>query len=186
MTGRWRALFDDLEAQADAIAARELQAEVSDRIRREAALLGIADRLRAGVGQHLTATVEGAGPVTGLALEVGPDWLLLADPAEREVLIPFRALLGVVGVGPGAAAPGSEGEVGRRLDLRWALRGLARDRAVLTVLLRDGALLTGTLDRVGADHVDLAEHPIGDVRRPAAVRSVRLIPLAALAMLRGS
>jgi hypothetical protein len=92
----------------------------------------------------------------------------------------------VTGAGSRTSAPGTEGEVARRLDLRWALRGLARDRAGVAVVLRDGSTVNGTLDRVGADHLDVAEHPPGEARRASAVRQVRLVPLDALALLRSS
>lgn len=183
---RWRALFDDLEAQVEALAAAELQAEVADRTRREQGLLGLVDRLRESEGHPLAVTVWGAGAVHGRLLEAGPDWLLLEEPGLREVLVPLAAVLAVTGAGARTAAPGSEGEVGRRLDLRWALRGLARNRAGVSVVLRDGSAVTGTLDRVGADHVDVAEHAPGEPRRANAVRQVRLVPLTAIALLRSS
>jgi hypothetical protein len=183
---RWRALFDDLEAQAEALAAAELRAEVADRTRREVGLVHLVDRLRETAGHPVAVTVWGAGVVHGQLLDAGVDWLLLEETGLREVLVPLAAVLGVAGVGARAAAPGSEGEVGRRLDLRWALRGLARDRAGVSVLLRDGSSVTGTLDRVGADHVDVAEHAPGEPRRAGAVRQVRVVPVGAVALLRSS
>jgi hypothetical protein len=52
------------------------------------------------------------------------------------------------------------------------------------VVLRDGSTLGGTLDRVGADFVELAQHGTGEARREAAVRGARLLPLEGLALLR--
>lgn len=182
---RWQGLFDDLEAQFDAAEAAELAGEVAERTRRESALLRLADRLRAAEGAALTVTVPGAGLLRGRLLDAGADWLLLEEPGPREVLVPLAAVLGVTGAGPRAAVP-DDGPVARRLDLRWALRGLARSRTGLALGLVDGTLVTGTLDRVGADHVDLAEHGLGEARRAAAVRQVRLVPLSALAFARSS
>jgi hypothetical protein len=181
---RWRALFDDLEAQLAEGEAAELRAEVADRTRREAALLRVPDRLRAAEGRPVTVVLEAAGSLHGRLLDAGPDWLLVEQEGAREVLVPLAAVLGITGLGPQADAPGTEGEVGRRLDLRWALRGLARSRAGVTVVLRDGSAVTGTLDRVGADHLDLAEHPAGEARRAGSVRQVRLVPLTAITLVR--
>jgi hypothetical protein len=64
------------------------------------------------------------------------------------------------------------------------MRALARDRAAVQVVLDDGAVLTGTLDRVGADYVELAEHPADQPRRAEAVQGVRVIVLAAVAVVR--
>jgi hypothetical protein len=181
---RWQALFDDLEAQIEAAEAADLQAEVADRTRREVALLRVVDRLRAAAGHPVAVSVHGAGVVHGRLLDVGEDWALLEESAGREALVPLEAVLAITGLGLRTGVPGSEGEVGRRLDLRWALRGLARNRAGVTIVLRDGSAVTGTLDRVGSDHVDVAERTPGEARRASAVRQVRLIPLAALALLR--
>ena len=182
---RWQGLFDDLEAQFDAVRAAELAGEVAERTRRESALLRLVDRLRAAEGTPLTVTVTGSGPLRGRLLDAGTDWLLLEEPGPREVLVPLGAVLGVSGAGPRAAAP-DDGPVAKRLDLRWALRGLARSRTSVALGLVDGTLVTGTLDRVGADHVDLAEHGLGEARRAAAVRQVRLVPLPAVALVRSS
>jgi hypothetical protein len=168
--GRWERLFVDLEDQAAALA--------------ELGEVRLYDRLRAAVGQSLTLTVCGPGMVAGTLREAGPDWLLLVDSFDRESLVAGPAVTSVGGLGRHSAAPGSEGRVAARLTLRWALRRLARDRSEVAVFLTDGSQLSGTVDRVGADFVELAEHLAGEARRASTVRGVRALPLHALAVLR--
>ncbi len=181
---RWKGLFDDLEAQAEALAKGELDAEVRDRIRRENALVRLADRLAPSVGATVQVGVHGAGLLHGVLLDTGVDWLLLEETGGREVLVPALSLTSVGGASARAQAADADGAVGKRLDLRWALRGLARDRAGLAVALRDGSTLGGTLDRVGADFVELAQHGTGEARRESAVQGVRLLPIEGIALLR--
>ncbi len=180
---RWSRLFADLEAQAEAADEADLAAEVAERSRREAALVHLHDRLAGAHGARVTVHLNGAGPVHGVLVDGGVDWVLLEEPGATEVVVPLAAVLGVSGVGA-ATAPPDDSVVGRRLDLRWVLRGLARSRTAVRLVLVDGSVLPGTLDRVGADHVDLAEHGRDELRRAAAVRQVRLVPLAALAAVR--
>ena len=180
---RWKTLFDDLEGQWDAAEAAELAGEVSDRTRREQALLRMVDRLAPARGASLTVTVRG-GVVRGRLVDQGSDWLLLEEAGGHELLVPASGVLGLVGLDGRSASPGAQGPVAKRLGLAWALRGLARSRAGVALHLVDGSVATGTLDRVGADHLDLAEHGLGEARRPALVRQVRLVPLAALSHLR--
>jgi hypothetical protein len=181
---RWDDLFADLDAQLEAAEAAELAGEVADRSRQEMGLLRLVDRLGAARGTTVAIAMTGAGTVRGRLLDAGADWVLLEETGQRELLLNSTAVLGITGIGVRSDVPGSEGEVGRRLDLRWALRGLARSRAGVQVVLVDGTTLSGTLDRVGADHVDLAEHPPGEARRASAVRQVRLLPFAALSVVR--
>ncbi len=180
---RWKTLFDDLEGQWEAAEAAALVGEVSDRTRREQALLRLVDRLGPALGAALTVTVRG-GVVRGRLVDQGSDWLLLEEAGGHELLVPISGVLGLVGLGARSASPEAEGPVAKRLGLGWALRGLARSRAGVALHLVDGAIVTGTLDRVGADHLDLAEHGLAEARRAAAVRQVRLVPLAALSHVR--
>lgn len=181
---RWRDLFDDLEGQLDAARAAELLAEVGERARTEQARTTVTDRLGAAAGSTLAVVVTGHGPVRGQLADCGVDWVLLTEPGEREALLPLAAVLSVAGLGRGLVRTDPADRVARGLDLRWALRGVARDRSPVLLGLRDGSTVAGTLDRVGADHLELAEHPADEPRRPGAVRSVRLVPLHALALIR--
>lgn len=181
---RWDDLFADLDAQLDAAEAADLAGEVADRTRREVGLLGLSNRLRATTSSPLGVTSSGLGTVHGALLDVGVDWLLLQETGQRELLLRTAAVLAITGVGSRSDVPGGAGEVGRKLDLRWALRGITRSRAGVQVVLVDSTVLAGTLDRVGADHVDVAEHPPGEARRASAVRQVRVVPLTALSAVR--
>lgn len=182
---RWDALFADLEGQLQAGAAAELAAEVGERTRIETAALHLVDRLRPSCGHPLAVAAAGA-TVRGVLLTVGPDWLLLGAGSGRQALVRLGAVLGVTGVGARSSAPGSEGPVASRLGLGSALRAVARDRAPVVATLVDGSGVSGTLDRVGGDFIELAEHPVGEARRRAAVTAVRLVPFGALSVVTSS
>lgn len=181
---RWERLFADLEAQADVLFAAEFEAEVAERSRAEYGRLRLVDRLRPVVGHELRLAVVGVGDVPARLLRVGPDWLLGAEAAGREVLIGLDAVTSVRGLGVATAPARTLGPVESKLNFRRALRGIARDRAPVTVQLVDGQVFAGTVDRVGADFLELAEHAPGEPRRPGAVRSVRTVVLSAIAVAR--
>jgi len=50
----------------------------------------------------------------------------------------------------------------------------------------DGTAIDGTIDRLGADFVEVAQHAAGELRRRDQVREVALVPLSALAVVRRS
>ncbi len=179
---RWERLFEDLEAQLSAAERAELAGEVADRTRREVARLRLVDRLRSAIGHPLSVSLRAGEPVSGRLSGVGPDWLLLEITGGREALVMLAALTGIHGLGARSAAPGSEGRVAARLGLRYALGGIARDRAPVALTLLDATTLTGTLDRVGADFVELAEHPLDEPRRRGDVLDVRTIPMGGISV----
>jgi hypothetical protein len=181
---RWQQLFDDLQSQFDAREAAAEQAESASRARVEVGAVRLADRLAGALGFPVVLGVRGAGQVAGVLAGVGPDWVLLEGAQEREHLVALAAVRTVAGLGRRTAAPDPAGAVRARLDLRRALRGLARDRSAVQLVSDDGGALSGTLDRVGADYVELAVHPSDEPRRRESVQEVRAVVIGAVAVVR--
>src|SRR5438309_7889 len=181
---RWDRLFADLDAQLAAADAAELAGEVSDRTRREVSRLHLADRARYAIGAQVSVGLDAAGTASGRLEREGPGWWLLTGAAGIDQLVCTDAIAWVCGLPALSAAPGAQSVVEARLGLNYALRGIARDRSPVTVVLRDASSCAGTIDRVGADFLDLAEHAPGEPRRAGAVRSARSIALSAIAVVR--
>jgi hypothetical protein len=179
---RWTYLFADLESQAAGLAGAERQGEVAERTRIETGRLTLIGRLRGAVGHPLALRCAGVGPCNGTLDRVGKDWVLVVESTGTETLVPLPSLLGVGGLGRHCAPPAGERSV--ELGLRSVLRGVARDRAPIRVVLGDGTPVDGTLDRVGADYVEVAEHPPAEPRRPGSVHAVRTVPIAAVGVVR--
>jgi hypothetical protein len=180
---RWQLLFADLRAQFDAEEAAEDRVAGASRARAEMGAVELVQRMRGSIGMSLTLRCRGAGPVVGTLTDVGVDWLLLEDEQGRSILVASATVSAVAGLGRRTAVE-ERGAVRARMDLRWVLRGLTRDRSAVQVILDDGAVLTGTLDRVGADHVELAEHPADVPRRAEAVNGVSAVRIAAIVVVR--
>ncbi|WP_147063069.1 hypothetical protein [Terrabacter aerolatus] len=178
---RWDRLFDDLEAQLALDDARELASEVADRTRRERALLDVHTRLLANVGSPRVALRLSGRVVAGRLADVGPDWALVETAPERPVLVALAAVRSVSGIAPGARTPSV---VARRFGVGSALRAVSRDRAVVEVADMDGQVATGTIDVVGADHLELAEHAADETRRTANLTGRLLVPFWSLGSVR--
>ncbi|MDQ1679622.1 MAG: hypothetical protein QOI42_481 [Frankiaceae bacterium] len=178
---RWDELFDDLEGQFAAAEAAELAAEVADRSRLEVARLRLVDRIAANLGVAITGRLVTGDVLVGAVSAYGPDWLLLTEKSGRLVLVPTHAVLWVTGLGRLSADPSRPAKVESKLDLRYALRRLVRDRGDVLISFTDGTRCTGSLVRVGADFVEVAEPgSLGEASR----RLVHTVPLVALAFLR--
>lgn len=176
---RWEALFDDLEAILVAHEARELESLVAEQVRAEQARVELSRRLLAHAGHRLTLWLA-TGEVEGVVVDVAPSWLMLHD-GPTQVLVPYTAISAVQGLGREVAV--EPGVVLRALSLGHALRALARDRAGVAVHL-PGRIAHGTIDRVGADHFDLALHEPGQWRRRESVRGVATVAFGAVEFLR--
>ena len=160
--GRWDALFADLEGELAGEEARDLDAEVRDRTRREHARLALADRLAAHQGATITVTTLGAGSITGLLTDAARDWLLVGA-----TLIPRTAVLGVSGLTTIATDPDAAPKM--RKSVGYALRAMA---GPVTCTFVDGRTVRATIERVGRDHVDLDGTTV-PFRAIAAIRPAR-------------
>jgi hypothetical protein len=181
---RLDALFEDLESQFDALQDGDLYGEVADRIRAEVGKITVLDRLRGAVGTVVRVELTHAEPVHGTLSRVGKDCLLLEAERREEWLIPVTALTAVHGLGPWAEP--AEGAVAAKLGLAHLLRGIARDRSPVTLYCAAGSAhpVTGTIDRVGADFLEVAEHPLDAPRRRTEVYNSRLVPTQTLTAVR--
>jgi hypothetical protein len=174
---RWEGLFADLEGQLAAEQRRERDDEVAERTRRERALVTLPSRLAAAVGAPVRISLAVGLQVEGDLLDLGEDWVLVRQADAHEVLVPLAAVVTVRALGQQSVPA----RTARRFGLGYALRALARDRATVAVsLVGDGPRLVGTIDAVGADHLDLAEHPDGLPRRRTNVIAVATVPFAAV------
>jgi len=143
-----------MEAQLAAGRLADVRAEVAELARAERASVTLSARVRASVGQRLRVRVDGGEQVDGTLLEAAPQWLLLATPPARRVIVPLSAVAAIDGLATDAAP--AAGVVESRLGLGQVLRALARDRVGVRVSA-GGVEVVGRLDRVGADHLEVAE-----------------------------
>jgi hypothetical protein len=193
---RWQNLFDDLESQLES----ELGAEEVDLLAEEERLrlgrLSLRDRLRAlhqaDAAALLGVTLRGGDRLTLTVAAIGRDWLAgeLDAGILRSAIVPFAALATLDPVGGQLAAslradgtPEPPTALSARLGLAFVLRDLCRRRAPVEVHVGPERL-HGTIDRVGRDHLDLAEHAPGEARRTAAVARIRIIAFAGLDLVR--
>lgn len=183
---RWHRLFDDLGAQLAALELQERTAEVAEHVRAERGQVELVHRLAAEPTAPLRLRVRGVGWLDTELTDVGRDWVLAHSSGSgrtgRELLVPLAAVLAAEGLATRADA--REQVASRRFGLRHALRAVSRDRARVRIHDVEGDHLTGTIDAVLADHLDLARHADDEPRRSAAVRGRVSLPYAALALVR--
>jgi hypothetical protein len=194
---RFDLLFDDLEAQLESRLDAEGAQQRGEEERLRAARTSLRDRLaslagKAGPGIRLRL-VDGSAvdiaPVT-----VGRDWLAAELDGGGECVVPLGSIASVTLSAarlrqsrermPEQQQPAGSG-LSAKIGIGVVLRDLARRRVPLDVLGRaEPVPLHGTIDRVGADHFDLAVHERGAVRRESSVIEHRMVALAAVTLLR--
>lgn len=187
---RWDRFFEDLEDQVASEWEAERVALESEAERLRLSKLSLAERLAAlasaGVEPAISLT-DGSvvrAPVAGM----GVDWVLLApyEAGGGAVLVPVRSIVSLsmdqdelLRSARPAAASGSA--IARRAGFGYAVRDLVRRRVGVTLHLVGEHAVSGTIDRAGADHLDIAVHDRGAARRASEVTGFRLVPFAAIA-----
>lgn len=186
---RWDDLFADLEGQLE----QGLDAEDLDLVAEEERLrlgrLGLRDRVAAFAGEELILELRDGTRAELRVQAIGRDWLsgaVTGSPAS--CVVPLDAVAAVLPgperVARSMAAPSEHPDaLSRRLGLPFVLRDLCRRRCTVE-LLTAMRVLHGTIDRVGRDHLDLAEHDPGEPRRAGAVHAIRILPFAGLLLVR--
>lgn len=189
---RWDRFFEDLEDQLDSEWEAERAALDSEAERLRLSRIPLRERLVALAG-------EGEGSVSfdlcdetvlvGRVRAVGADWVAVApEPRGVGVLVPLSAVVAVgltqVDVVGSARAASAGSALRRRMSFGFVLRDLARKRVPVRVQITTGRSLTGTIDRAGADHFDLALHDADAPRRRGEIAGYRLVSLATVASVR--
>ncbi|MDL5352620.1 hypothetical protein [Microbacterium sp. zg-YB36] len=189
---RWDRLFEDLEDQLASEWEAERAALDTEAERLRVSRLPLRERLRALLGTDAAVSVElidgtgGAGRVSA----VGADWFALTLATRRggALLVPFTGAA-TIGMPHAellrtARAEAAAARLADRMTLGFVLRDLSRRRIPVTAGLAGGRMLSGTIDRAGADHVDLALHDHDQPRRADAVSGHRMVPMSSLLWVR--
>ena len=196
---RWQRLFQDFEDQLDRETDAELEDMARDEERLRIAKLSLADRLRAIV-LAAAPTSERRDASTQLFLRighidaectisrVGRDWML-ADISSPHVfagaaIIPLAAIgivrmqnEATVKISLSSDSVAEKPTLSSDIGMTFVLRDLCRRRREVKIFCGEDEV-SGTIDRVGRDHLDIAVHAIGAPRTVATNRDVVIVPLA--------
>ncbi|MEZ3159999.1 hypothetical protein AB1K54_05550 [Microbacterium sp. BWT-B31] len=188
---RWDGFFDDLEAQFASEWEAERAALDTEAERLRLSRVPLRDRLIALAGRERIDSPPAFELFDGSVLSaevtgVGADWIALDPVGGRAgaVLVPIDGIVSIAlahaEVLRTARPVTSRSSLSDRLTLGFVLRDLVRRRSAVALHLRAGRVLTGTIDRAGADHLDLALHEPGAPRRASEVTGHRLVPFSAI------
>jgi hypothetical protein len=175
-----RRLFDELEAEFEASLRREAEQHTVAALRAQASETLLWEALARRVGTYVTVQC-GSRWLRGTLVASYPDFFVVRDGISRaqhlvrlgpavSVIFPTeRHALSLVPTPP-------------RYRFVLALRELARRREPVRLELADGNEATGTIEVVGNDHLEIAEHELGEARRQTALTGWRFLALAAVAV----
>ncbi|GAB3600918.1 hypothetical protein [Microbacterium tumbae] len=184
-------MFEDLEGQLASEWEAERAALDAESERLRISRLDLRSRLRALCEADAAVQVDLAGirTLTLRAQELGADWIGASADGDHGIsIVPLDSIRGIRmdhGLLLSTLEPAQSGaSLRERMTLGFVLRDLARRRVPVWIDDPDGLRLHGTIDRAGADHLDLAEHDAGTPRRAQEVRGMRIVPFNAIVRLR--
>jgi hypothetical protein len=194
---RWDRFFEDLEDQLDSEWEAERLALDTEAERLRLSHVTLRERLTLLAGEQDAAAeptleLRDGAVTTGRLAAVGADWVAMEVAGTRAgvLVVPLGAVR-AVGLAHSdvlrTARPPASGRrvsLADRMGLGFVLRDAARRRAGVTLRLDGGRALTGTIDRAGADHLDIALHEPGSARRSSEVTGFRLVSFSAVVWVR--
>jgi hypothetical protein len=172
-------LLKELSAEFELELRREAEQAAAAATRAQAGQVSLWERLSRLTGGAVTVQ-SGPMRVHGTLLASYPDlftvrsadgWhhLVHPGPSVSVVLAP-----GTCPLRPAASVNG--------YGFALAMRELARRREPVRILLSGSGMAAGTIETVGDDYLELAEHDPAEARRRAALTGHRLLPFEAVAV----
>jgi hypothetical protein len=157
-----RRLFEELEAEFEASLRREAEQEAVAALRAQAAETLLWEALARRVGIEVVIR-SGARLYRGTLLASYPDFFVIRGSNRTQHLVRLGPAVSV-------SLPAERGQLKLlpptpRYRFTLALRELARRREPVRLELADGTVADGTIELVGNDHLELAEHDLAEARR---------------------
>jgi hypothetical protein len=174
-----RRVFDEPEAEFEAGLRREAEQEAVAAVRAELGATVLWEQLARRIDSE-TTVLAAARIFRGTAVASYPEFLVLRADDGTEHLIRYSPAISVALPPEPPSLRPTPPPGARRYQFALALRELARRREPVRVELVDGARVDGTIEAVGSDYLELAEHDPGEARRRTAVRARRFVGFAAV------
>jgi hypothetical protein len=172
-----RRLFEELEAEFEASLRREAEQEAVAALRAQAAETSLWESLARRVGTEIVVRA-GTRMYRGTLLASYPDFFVVRASNRSQHLIRLSPTISVwmpadrQRLRPLAPAP--------RYRFVLALRELARRREPVRLELADENAVDGTVQLVGSDYLELAEHDLAEPCRGPSITGRRLVGIAAV------
>jgi hypothetical protein len=174
-----RRMFDDLEAAFEAELRLEAEQEAMAAVRAELGATVLWEQLARRVGAQ-TVVLAGTRVFRGAIVASYPEFLLLRSDEGTEHLVRYGPAISMALPPEPIGLQPTSPPAARRYQFALALRELARRREPVRIDLVDASTVDGTLEAVGSDYLEVAEHDPGEARRRAAVRARRFIGFSAV------